>query len=195
MRLNIKQFFWLVVLSLIAAVVLYAQVRNSGTTNASADSLCTTNLVIIRVQLHDWGWNGAALPRNLGPLSKVITNSDVFVCPASGHQPGSVANIDEWTDYIYFVQPDDSGPPKVPLLICPPENHNGEFGNVMWRDGNRSRLTPEEIRALIKEPWIMEKSADFAELQYMKETIQVHIPSRFRSTYSNAYAPGVKLKD
>jgi len=86
----------------------------------------------------------------------------------------------------------------VAILICPPENHNGEFGHVIFGGGAKMiRLPPEKVRALIKEPWSMPSSArnsitiygsdgkiiPFAE--HMRTNSTLHIPERLRSVYTH----------
>src|SRR6266481_5615721 len=35
-------------------------------------------------------------------LSPVLVKPNLFVCPATGHDPGSLNSIAEWSDYIYM---------------------------------------------------------------------------------------------
>ncbi len=42
------------------------------------------------------------LPHQLTILSNELDNPAFLVCPGSGHEPGSFANADSWTDYTFI---------------------------------------------------------------------------------------------
>jgi hypothetical protein len=157
---------------------------------------CTTNLTAIWRELKIWDWNGDSLPSSFAQLP-LTNNPALFVCPDSGHSVGAMSNVVQWTDYIHVTGPPESMMLDVAVLICPPENHNGEFGHVIFGDGAKMiRLPAEKVRALVKEPWSMPSSArnsiriygsdgktiPFAE--QMRTTTTIHIPERLRSVYT-----------
>src|SRR5262245_56438701 len=73
-----------------------------ASTSHIAEGTCVRNLAGIRHELQSWNLNGPIPPTSLDGLAQAITNASTFVCPASGHLPGSLTNIEDWTDYIYF---------------------------------------------------------------------------------------------
>jgi hypothetical protein len=171
----------------------------------TAEDLCITNLAIIWGQLHAWNFYDPLPPTNLDELlwvitnanTSVISNANTFVCPASAHSPGSWTNIESWTDYIYFDlgHSFDAPPSDIPLLICPSQNHHGQFANIVWISGNIGRLSPKECASLIKEPWLrVEVYESDIELyksrrERVKAEIHVRVPKRWKKAYPDAYAP------
>jgi hypothetical protein len=155
----------------------------------SPQDLCLSNLTSIWEACQQWMGDGAIYPSNLSVLVQpIITNSAVFVCSATGHKPGSMTNVDQWTDYIYFASAPELYD-QIPVVICPPENHGGRFGHVIWQGRNSDRLTPAQIAELIREPWSMQAPLSSLALARYQESIVVHIPERLRNIYTNAYAP------
>jgi hypothetical protein len=155
----------------------------------SPDDLCLSNLTSVWEGCQRWMGDSAIYPSNLSVLAQpIITNSAVFVCPATGHKPGSVTNVDQWTDYIYFASAPELYD-QIPVLICPPENHGGKFGHVIWQGRHTDRLTPAQISGLIREPWNMQAPLSSMALARYQESIVIRIPERVRGIYTNAYQP------
>jgi hypothetical protein len=99
-----------------------------------------------------------------------------------------MTNVEEWSDYIFIGGGMEGGMCDVALLICPPENHGGKYGHVIWGCGwGRDlpvTLPADRIRALIREPWsrsIGIRGSGFDE--FVKPELRVRIPERFRSAY------------
>jgi hypothetical protein len=158
--------------------------RHIGPTRA--DNLCLTNLATLSVRLQTplapWSPNGESFPSTLQQLVTPKTPLSVFVCPATGHKPGPSTNIEQWTDYIYFASQKQLLM-NIPLVICPPENHGGKFGHVLWQHIGRDRLPPDQIRALIENPWNM------AANDPLDDVLVVRVPQRLQRIYTNAYTP------
>src|ERR1051326_1752250 len=159
-----------------------------------AGNLCLTNLDAIMREFRPWKLSAYSYPYSFDSLPKTI-RPGIFVCPSSGYIAGSMTNVDEWTDYIYlsFRGPEDMLLDTA-TIICPPENHGGKYGHVVWGDGGRAiRLKADQVRALIKEPWCMPTQArhniggddalQFGE--YLRTNTTLHVPPRFRSTYAS----------
>jgi hypothetical protein len=70
--------------------------------------------------------------------------------------------------------------PKLPLFICPPENHEGKFGFVVWLTGQPERLSPAEITRLISQPWCFATNATIEEIDRVKNKATVQIPPRLQ---------------
>lgn len=166
-------------------------------TTRRTTNLCMTNMMAIWWELKYWNFDGDSYPPSFDSLSKT-SNPALFICPSSGHAPGSMTNVNQWTDYIYLsgAQMDSSMLLDVATLICPPENHGGQYGHVVWGGGGVVRLPPDQIRALIKEPWSKPTSGrasiriygpggtviPFAE--HMRTNTTLHVPERFRTNYT-----------
>src|SRR5689334_13284122 len=110
------------------------------------------------VQLRGWYLAGDDYPPLLSSLINQNPNPAIFVCPATGHAAGRMASVEDWTDYIYVAGPYDFMA-DVAVLICPPENHGGKYGHILWGSGVIEELPPDRIKALIKEPWCMPTAA------------------------------------
>ncbi len=133
-------------------------------------------------QMSNWEGDGDHFPPSLSCLTNA--KSSIFICPETGHSPGVLTNVDQWTDYIYVPELPDAGRQDVAVLICPPENHGGAYGHVLWGGGWCVRLPPDKTRALIREPWCMPTAARSAGFdQFVKPKIKVQIPEKFRPEY------------
>ena len=162
-----------------------------------SDITVSNNLQHIIVRLYCTISSGGEYPKKLSGLveydakikrlesGSLELNPNDFVCPGTGTHPGRMTNVDEWTDYIYVGGASD-GVPGIALLISPPENHHGEYGYVVTEDKGILRLPPGEVRALVKEPWLWATNTDAAILESVKRNLQINIPVRLRSYYTNA---------
>jgi hypothetical protein len=149
---------------------------------------CRDHLKQLRWALY---WRMGSGDTYVPELSRLTNEASavLFTCPATGRPPGNVTNTDAWTDYVYFANQHDVPPFKIPLLICPPENHGGRFGLVLWKNGGVDQLSPASIRALIKTPWCMETDASPNLIAFEKDVINVRVPPRLRKEYQDAYSP------
>ena len=72
-------------------------------------------------------------PSDLSMLSNEV-DAYMFICSGSKGEPGAVSNAMEWMDYIYVAGLRPSAQPGTPILICPPENHQGKGGCILDAD-------------------------------------------------------------
>lgn len=156
---------------------------------------CSTNMMQLAVWLRIAMGEGYRYPTTLASLA-VCTNypnfsNTLLVCPTTGHVPGAISNVEDWTDYVYVGNGDDGGMCDVALLISPPENHGGKFGYVLWGCGNVTQLDASHVRALIKAPWCLPARAREDTFvredgfdKFVKPTIKVRIPARFAGIYA-----------
>jgi hypothetical protein len=176
-------------LVLIILALVFLGCERTTKFRASADDLCLTNMEQIWFVLQRDLDSGAYYASNLATFAQICTNKEIFVCPSTGHQAGSLKTVMEWTDYIYFANEEEASR-NLPVLICPPENHNGKFGHVSWNGGYEERLPPEQIRSLIELPWSrMTNYVDPLTMYYIKSNTFVQIPPKLRSHYPKAYNP------
>lgn len=71
-------------------------------------------------------------PATLQDLTNAFPYPKGYICRSTGHQPGALTNVNQWTDYFFVSQPGTNGV----LAYCPPDNHKGEGGNIVLVDGS-----------------------------------------------------------
>lgn len=76
-------------------------------------------------------------PTSFAQITNVVQDPKTFICPRSGHKPGPLELVDEWTDYVLVtnVSADSSGKLKLILAYCKPENHENRGVNVVCVNG------------------------------------------------------------
>jgi hypothetical protein len=149
---------------------------------------CYTNMVEIWRLLKNWTHEGGwPFPSSLAVLASRATNTALFVSPLSGRGAGALADLDDWTDFIYVANEDDGVDPNNALLISPPENHGGRFGLVLWNGGEIDRVSPDETRRLIEAPWLRATNASPSEIENLRPTFRVRVPKGLRALYPHAY--------
>ena len=176
--------------TIIVALFGSSACTTSKAAERSSTEVCLTNLTEVWWLLHRWVGEGDTFPPHLGSLAGYTTNRNLFSCPAVRRNErlvGSLTNVDEWTDYIYVANQRDVPPLDVPILICPPENHDGQNGCVVWKWGGVQCLSADRIRALVARPWCMVTNATELQKQYLKRDIVVIVPERLRRAYPEAY--------
>ncbi|MCX6925456.1 MAG: hypothetical protein NT154_19945 [Verrucomicrobia bacterium] len=145
-------------------------------------------------RMHDWEGEGDQFPASLSVLTDAPVS--LFVCPNSGRQPGAITDVDAWTDYIYVPSTHDWMRLDLAVLVCPPENHGGKYGHVIFGDGWGERLPAAQVRALIKERWcrptpgrrsigiyLGPNGTEIPFVDYARTNVTVSIPQRFQAVY------------
>lgn len=183
-----KRMRWLPFICCLMACIL----TGCSTPAKSAADLCTTNMMAILSKLDEAEGDGDRFPGSLNVL--LDASPSLFVCPASGHRSGRMTNVDDWTDYIYVPNAQDWMRLRLAVLICPPENHHGKYGHVVFGGGMKERLPPDEVRKLIREPWSApgEKGCTIWDgvggkipfETYARTNVTVHIPKPLQALYS-----------
>ena len=112
-------------------------------------------------------------------------NSNYFICPGTGSRAGCISNVDEWTDFIYMGNYADTKT-DVPIIISPPENHHGHYGYVVMLGQGIMRLPADQVRALIKKPWLLATNETADGIEAIKRDVIVNVPPRLRVYYTNA---------
>lgn len=84
-------------------------------------------------------YHEAAFPTSFAQITNAFLAPETFMCPCSGHKPGALACVDEWTDYILVTNVSRRSDGKWIVAYCKPENHKGKGcnifhvkGSVMW---------------------------------------------------------------
>ena len=58
-----------------------------------------------------------------------------LLCPATGHAAGPREEADHWTDFVVVTNSTVTQGPHTPFIVCPPQNHGGMGGNILFSDG------------------------------------------------------------
>ena len=78
-----------------------------------------------------------AYPSNFSAMSSYVTDEpSLFVCYSAGSETGSIATVDEWTDYTYVHGLSKTSKPDCVLAYCTAKNHKGKGGNILFLDGH-----------------------------------------------------------
>ena len=142
----------------------------------------SNNLVQIWSLLRAAEGNRDRFPKSLSELKLSPEQKMLFICPGTKTQPGSMDASDEWADYIYVGGVWD-GSGKTALIISPPENYQGKYGYVLCAGLWVYRLPPNQIRALVRMPWLLDINSPPENINYLKEGIIVHVPKKFPSYF------------
>ncbi len=84
-------------------------------------------------------------PTTLWSIGEYDVSPLMFICPGHYDLPDTVhlsmSNISQYADLIYVAGLGPDCPADVPVILCPPINHNGKGGNVLFGD-HRTRWMP-----------------------------------------------------
>ena len=85
-------------------------------------------------------------------------NLRFLLCPATHHTAGKKAEADHWTDFVMFTNVARSSPSRMPLMYCPPRNHAGIGGNILFTDGSVEWYDANEFsNVLSQQSWEIPK--------------------------------------
>jgi hypothetical protein len=96
-------------------------------------------------------------PSTLSELGRegYIGLSPFFFVPHTHKLPPDavLTNLDRWSEYIYVSNLPRDVPGEVAVLICPPVNHRGAGGHVLFANHRVEWFPAIEVRKLISNPW------------------------------------------
>ena len=144
----------------------------------TASDPCVQHLWSLFLSLQAAIGDGDRYPETLAALAE--TNAPMLVCPATGHLPGLMSDVDSWSDYVYISGDEPTMIQHVALLICPPVNHGGRYGHVLYGNSMCSQISNERFDALMRTPWMHADTNRSGFLKYGVPRIRVHIPARYR---------------
>jgi prepilin-type processing-associated H-X9-DG protein len=98
---------------------------------------CMSNLSQIGLACKMYAMDhGEKLPPNLAALADYVgDNPSVFVCASSETEPGDLASVDTWSDYILVPNRSEGDPGDAVLVFEKPGCHSGRGGNILTVDG------------------------------------------------------------
>ncbi|EEF62440.1 hypothetical protein [Pedosphaera parvula] len=153
----------------------------------STENVVSNNLRQIMFDLRDTMGDSDHFPHSFSGIT-VPVDTNLFVCPGTGSRAGSLASIEERTDYIYAGNNTEQVP-RAALIISPPENYDGKYGYVVCTGGEFFHLPPDQVRKLVEEPWLLATNTPAEIIDYMKQRVNVVVPKRFKASYPKAYSP------
>lgn len=76
-------------------------------------------------------------PPNLNTLAAEsdASNPHLYVCPATGNEPGDLSTVNEWSDYVLVPNRSANDPSDGVLAFSRPECYPRKGGNVLTVDG------------------------------------------------------------
>ncbi len=117
-------------------------------------SKCTANLSQIGKALKMCSMDHAdRFPATFLELTNYVGSfPKLFICPSSDHRVGAMTNVNEWTDYAYVSGLTEADPSDGVSAFCPPENHDGDGGNVLFVDGSVQWVAASDLVAMTSSP-------------------------------------------
>lgn len=89
-----------------------------------------------------------AFPTSFRHITNFLPDPGTFICPHSGHKPGPLGLVDEWTDYVLVTNLSAASSSDLILSYCQPKNHDGQGCNVLFVDGSTMWTNPEAFSNL-----------------------------------------------
>jgi hypothetical protein len=137
----------LVILGLVVAP--YVRIARSRAQRTS----CMSHISMFAMGLVRYGMDhNGKRPLDLQCLTNYVYQPILWICPESGHKPGAMTNVAEWTDYGYVSGLTGTDPAGAVIMFCLPENHKGVGANVLFNDGSVCWVGAEEFTALTNTP-------------------------------------------
>ena len=91
------------------------------------------------------------LPNDFKSLEPYTADSpEIFVSPSTDNKPGSLSNVDSWTDYVLVPNLRTHLPGDTVFIYTKPECYPRGGGNILFIDGSVHRCDPatyEELTA------------------------------------------------
>jgi prepilin-type processing-associated H-X9-DG protein len=140
---------WILILPMMLAILLPAL---GAARQAAQRMVCATNLREVgnAAQMYALGHQGN-FPPDFQTLVQTgsMDRPKLFVCPATHHQPGALADVDQWTDYVLVPNRKSSDPGHSVLAFSKPECYPGKGGNILFVDGSVQWCNQEDYARLI----------------------------------------------
>ena len=84
-------------------------------------------------------------PPDLQSLTGYLNAPRIFVCPSTGHSTGTLARVQQWTDYVMVTGASVTTRPDSVMMYCPRQNHKGNGGNILCADGHVEWCTNQDV--------------------------------------------------
>ena len=89
-----------------------------------------------------------AMPSSFREITDLLPEATRFICPRSGHKPGPLHLVDQWSDYVLVTNVTAGSSSELVLAYCKPENHGGVGCNVLFVDGSVCWFQAEDFRTI-----------------------------------------------
>ena len=120
--------------------------------------------------------NSACFPSNWAGFSNYANNARMYVCFSSGTTTGSEANVDQWTDYVLVANLQEGDPAQAVLAFCPPKDHKGDGGFILFIEGSVEWTPSEEFGALLSDPCRFFGTDDVAKVIELQHRVMIRPP-------------------
>lgn len=109
-----------------------------GSHSPSPRRLCGSHLRQIGCACRMYAMDhSGAFPTNLWVLvPDYVGSGELFICPAAGKRPADVPQGEQRTDFVIVPHLITNHPGNVALAFCPPGNHGGAGGHILFVDGS-----------------------------------------------------------
>jgi len=115
-------------------------------------------------------------PPDLKSLGTIMSFANTYVCKSSGHKPGDMATVDQWTDYILVGNLRASDSARAVLAFCKPESHKGKGTNVLYVDGSVQWLSSTAFERLLMTPSEFFGTVDSKKLSELQQRAKLPVP-------------------
>ena len=89
-------------------------------------------------------------PSSFQDSSPYVEDLSIFAMTGHDRGGGMVAtNVNEWTDLVYFGNQMDVTDHRVALVVSPPQNHDGAFGDGLFQTGSVKKFVADMIDKII----------------------------------------------
>ncbi len=111
---------------------------------------CMNNLIMIGKARMMYAMDHTNGVPDLLAITNYAANPRLFICPSSGHNPGPLPSLRQWSDYVMASGLGTVTPPHAAVAFCPPENHDGKGGNILFDDGSVQWFDAKEFWKEVK---------------------------------------------
>ena len=170
-----------------APVAYYAHIYFKFRGHRQASILgCRSNMHNLGIVLSQYiAQHGNQFPDSLVAADAWLHDPTYFTCPMTDTQPGTMTNVDEWTDYTYVGGLSPLRVPNPPIMFCPPEHHGGEWGNILFMDGGVETVSAKEYQEFKERPW--KNSGEYGWRREYAELYEKAFVRKERQQKSRAY--------
>ena len=178
--------WWLVVLTVVIIFVALGALMPIPTARSrdlARRTQCQSNLHSLDIALQGYCYPPVeSYPMDLWDLDPHDISQEAFLCPGAGSvREGtelSLSNISRYADIIYVSGLSPKCPADIPVILCPPINHGGKGGNVLFGSHSTRWVLPEEFEA------VTDRMYAYAQSNGLRVVVSEALTKRSRGRYT-----------